>query len=154
MAFFKKELEGTAAVAVTPPGAVRSASAAPVSTYVAAGSHIEGSITGNAEVLVDGALSGEVNLDGAFALGKRGTVSADIVAKSVKIAGHVKGSVTATEKIELLSTGSVEGDMASPLVSIAEGGVCNGRIEMSGTMTIDARRKPDYDGDEGESAES
>ena len=65
MALFKKDPgESAAEAALTPPGEVRSTSAAPVRTYVAAGSHIEGSISGETEVLVDGSLVGCVELEG------------------------------------------------------------------------------------------
>ncbi len=137
MAFFKKDPgESAADAALTPPGDVRSTSAAPSRTYVAAGSHIEGSISGETEVLVDGALDGCVQLEGRFVLGRRGRIEGDVNARSVQVSGKVKGNVRATEKIEVGSSGSIEGDLAAPLVSIAEGGVCNGRIEMSGTLAI------------------
>ena len=78
MAFFKKDLEETAAeAALTPPGEVRSPSAAPARTYVAPGSHIDGSIAGDAEVLVDGSLTGNVELKGRFVLGRRGRIEAE-----------------------------------------------------------------------------
>lgn len=155
MAFFKKDLEDTAAKAtLTPPGEVRSPSAAPARSYVAPGSHIEGSITGDAEVLVDGSLAGSVELKGLFVLGRRGRIEADVVARSVQVSGHVKGDVRASEKIEVLSSGSVEGDLTAPLVSIAEGGICNGRIEMSGTLAIGATPGRAYGGDDAGSDES
>ncbi len=140
MAFFKKELERAASeAALAPLGNVRSPSAAPARTYVAPGAHIEGSITGDAEVSVDGALSGSVELNGRFIVGRRGQIKADVAAHSVQVSGHVKGDIRASEKIEVLSSGSVEGDLTAPLVSIAEGGICNGRIEMSGTLAIGAK---------------
>jgi cytoskeletal protein CcmA (bactofilin family) len=145
MAFFKKDLDETAAeAALTHPGEVRSPSAAPARTYVAPGSHIDGSIAGEAEVLVDGSLTGNVELKGRFVLGRRGRIEADVVAQSVQVSGHVKGDIRASEKIEVLSSGSVEGDLTAPLVSIAEGGICNGRIEMSGTLAIGATPSRSY----------
>ncbi len=140
MAFFKKELDESAVEAAqTPPGEVRSTSAAPARTYVAAGSRIEGSISGETEVLVDGSLVGCVELKGRFVLGRRGRIQGDVTAHSVQVCGKVKGNVRATEKIEVASSGAIEGDLAAPLVSIAEGGVCNGRIEMSGTLSIGSK---------------
>ncbi len=145
MAFFRKDIEETAAeAALMPPGEVRSPSAAPARTYVAPGSHIEGAIAGDAEVLIDGSLTGSVDLKGRFVLGRRGRIEADVVALSVQVSGHVKGDVRAAEKIEVLTSGSVEGDLTAPLVSIAEGGICNGRIEMSGTLAIGATSARSY----------
>ena len=136
MALFRKDDESAAEAAMTPPGEVRSTSAAPARTYVAVGSHFEGSITGQTEVLVEGSLAGGVELKGRFVLGRKGRIEGDVTARSVQISGKVKGDVRATEKIEVASSGAIEGDLAAPLVSIAEGGICNGRIEMSGTLAL------------------
>lgn len=138
MALFKKDDESPAEAAMTPPGKVRSTSAAPARTYVATGSHFEGSITGKTEVLIDGSLTGSVELEGRFVLGRKGRIEGAVTAHSVQISGNVKGDVRATEKIEVASSGSIEGDLAAPLVSIVEGGICNGRIEMSGTLALGA----------------
>lgn len=145
MALFKKETDGASAPAVLrPPGDARSTSAAPARTHVAEGSHIEGSISGETEVLIDGALDGCVELEGRFVLGRRGRIHGDVNALSVQISGNVKGNVRAAEKIELAPTGSIEGDMAAPLIAIAEGGICNGRIEMSGALTIESPPARDF----------
>ncbi len=146
MSIFRKGLdESGRADRVTPAGEVRSPSAPAARSYVAPGTRIEGSISGDTEVLVDGSLVGSVELDGRCVLGRRGQVDGDIAAKSVQIAGTVEGDVRAEEKIEVTSSGSVKGDLVAPLVSIAEGGVCNGRIEMSGTLAIDSPAAEDVD---------
>ena len=107
-------------------------------TYVAAGSHIEGSISGETEVVVDGSLDGCVDLEGRFVVGTRGRIEGEVTARSVHVSGHVHGNVRATEKIEVANSGSIQGDLTAPLISIAEGGVCNGRIEMTGALAIAA----------------
>ena len=155
MALFKKDSDESAVqAALTPPGDVRSTSAAPARTYIAAGSHIEGSISGETEVLVDGTLEGSVELKGRFVLGRRGRIRGDVTAHSVQISGKVEGNVRATEKIEVAPSGSIEGNLAAPLVSIAEGGVCNGRIEMSGTLAIESPVARDFAGGVAESGGS
>ncbi len=137
MALFRKESDELPVPArPKPPADARSTSTAQARTYVAAGSHIEGSISGETEVLIDGALDGCVELKGRFVLGRHGRILGDVNALTVEISGNVKGNVRATEKIELAPSGSIEGNMAAPLIAIAEGGICNGRIEMSGTLTI------------------
>ena len=108
--------------------------AAPAVTYIASGSHIEGRISGETEVSIDGSLNGVVELGGRFAIGRRGQIQGDVTACSVRVAGRVKGNVRATEKIHLASSGSIMGDVAAPLVSIAEGGTSKGMIEAGGTV--------------------
>ena len=123
MALFKREPD-------------ESAAAAPARTYVAAGSHIEGSISGETEVVIDGSLDGCVELEARFVVGPRGRIEGDVTAKSVQVSGHVHGKVRATGKIQVANSGSILGDLTTPLISIAEGGVCNGRIEMTGALAI------------------
>ena len=50
-------------------------------------------------------------------------------ADTIIVAGHVKGKMTASTRIVLRETASVEGEAAAPSVSIAEGAVVHGRIE-------------------------
>lgn len=110
------------------------AEAAPESTYIAAGSHIEGRISGGTEVQIDGSLDGVVALEGHFVVARRGRIQGDVTARSVRVAGRVKGNIRATEKIDLASSGSIEGDMTAPLLSVAEGGTANGMIDIGGTV--------------------
>ena len=51
-------------------------------------------------------------------------------AKAVIILGEVTGNVTATEKVDIRDNGSVDGDIASPRVAIAEGAHFRGSIDM------------------------
>ena len=147
MALFKKDSDlSPTPIAHPSPRETRPATTASARTHIAAGSHIEGNITGKTEVLVDGYVGGQVQLEGRFVVGRRGRIQGDVNAQSVQIAGKVKGTVKAAERIEVASSGSVQGDLAAPLVSIAEGGVCNGRIEMSGTLAINSPAAPDPGG--------
>lgn len=99
-------------------------------TLVAAGSVIEGKIRGNSEVLIEGVLEGEVDLGSTLVIGEGGKIVGDVVARSVRISGELVGNVQALDKVELLPTGSIQGDVLSPRVAIAEGGFCKGKIEM------------------------
>ncbi|MEM6701067.1 MAG: polymer-forming cytoskeletal protein [Acidobacteriota bacterium] len=99
-------------------------------TLVAAGSVVEGKIKGNSEVLVEGVLEGEVDLGNTLVIGEGGKIIGDVVARSVRISGELVGNVQALDKVELLPTGSIQGDVLSPRVAIAEGGFCKGKIEM------------------------
>ena len=99
-------------------------------TLVAPGSVVEGKIGGTTEVLVEGVLEGEVDLGSTLVVGEGGKVIGNVVAHSVRIAGELIGNVQALDKVELLPSGSIHGDVRSPRVAIAEGGFCKGKIEM------------------------
>ncbi len=51
-------------------------------------------------------------------------------AKSVIVLGEVVGNVTASEKVDIRDNGSVDGDLISPRVAIAEGAHFRGSIDM------------------------
>ena len=51
-------------------------------------------------------------------------------AKSVIVVGEVNGNVTATEKVDIRDGGSVDGDIVSPRVAIAEGAHFRGTVDM------------------------
>jgi cytoskeletal protein CcmA (bactofilin family) len=53
-----------------------------------------------------------------------------VFAKSVIVLGEVNGNVTATEKVDIRDGGSVDGDIVSPRVAIAEGAHFRGSVDM------------------------
>lgn len=116
-------------------------------TYVAPGSKLVGLITGKAEVLVEGDLEGEVKLDSRVVIGPQGRVKGNIMARSVRIAGKLFGNVHGLERVELTSTASLEGNLASPRVVIADGAFFKGEVEMAGkrqdvSREVESARQP------------
>jgi cytoskeletal protein CcmA (bactofilin family) len=51
------------------------------------------------------------------------------------ISGTVIGNVTATERLDLQATGSVEGDISSPRLVMVDGAVVRGRVDVIGNRT-------------------
>ena len=93
---------------------------------------IKGDLTGNEDLVVEGKVEGKIALpDNELTVGNNGDVSADIHAKSVVVIGKVSGNVSATEKIEVQASGSVDGDVRAPRLIIQEGAVLNGSVEMT-----------------------
>lgn len=99
---------------------------------VAAGSKIVGVIGGTAEILVEGEVEGDIELERNVVVGRSGKVTGNIVARSARIAGQLIGNVSGHERVELVASASLEGDVAAPRVVIAEGAFFKGNIQMSG----------------------
>jgi cytoskeletal protein CcmA (bactofilin family) len=53
-----------------------------------------------------------------------------VFAKAVIVLGEVNGNVTASEKVDIRDGGSVDGDIVSPRVAIAEGAHFRGTVDM------------------------
>lgn len=94
----------------------------------------KGELTGDEDLEIEGAVEGNVRLiNNQLTIGANGRVTAQIVAKTIIVVGRVKGNLTATERIEIQTTGVVEGDVKAPRLNVQEGAVLNGGIDMSAT---------------------
>ncbi len=92
----------------------------------------QGEVLGDEDVVVEGYLEGRVKISKACRVGAHGVVLAEVAAATVTIAGRVVGNVSAVERVELLSTGTLEGNIQAPRIVIGEGARFTGRIDMSG----------------------
>ena len=109
-------------------------------TYIAAGTQFKGEITGKTELIVDGTVIGRVKLEDNVVVGTNGVVDGEIVAQAVKVGGKVIGNVRGLEVLELLPSGSIEGDVAAPRVVIADGAFFKGQVEMTDSGEATATR--------------
>ena len=93
---------------------------------------IKGDLSGNEDLVIEGKVEGKVELpNNQLTIGANGVVKAEVQAKSVVVVGKISGNVRGTERIEIQSTGVVDGDVSAPRLVVAEGAVLNGSIQMS-----------------------
>jgi cytoskeletal protein CcmA (bactofilin family) len=93
---------------------------------------IKGELSGSEDMTLRGQMEGTISLPAhTLTVGPQAEVQADISAKSVVVMGAVRGKVSAGERLEILATGSVTGDVTSPRLVIAEGGSLRGKVEMA-----------------------
>jgi cytoskeletal protein CcmA (bactofilin family) len=90
-----------------------------------------GEITGSEDLQIDGDFGGKIELkDNCLTIGPNAEVEADVHARSIYIAGRLKGNVEAPERIELRKTGALEGDVVTAGIVIEEGAVFRGSIDI------------------------
>jgi len=90
----------------------------------------KGELLSAEDMALDGRVEGTINVgDYSLTIGPDADVRADIVGKIVIIRGRVKGQIIASEKIHLHETASVEGDVSSPTIVIADGARLEARVE-------------------------
>ena len=92
---------------------------------------ITGELSGAQDVTIEGRVEGKIELPNhVLTIGVSGRIKAQVTAKAIIVLGQVTGNMLATEKVDIKDTGSVEGDIAAPRVSIADGSHFRGSIDM------------------------
>ena len=92
---------------------------------------IKGELNGSEDLTIEGQVEGTIQLrDHILTIGPNGKIKAQIFAKAVIVLGAVTGNVTASEKVDIRDNGSVDGDIISPRVAIAEGAHFRGSVDM------------------------
>ena len=83
---------------------------------------IKGELSAEEDLTIEGQVEGRIELDHSeLTIGPNGRVTGDVLARAVIVMGTVSGNITATEKINLRETASVDGDLVTPSLGIAEG---------------------------------
>ena len=107
-----------------------------IAAWVGKALRVEGRIISSEDLTIDGSVEGSIELGNhTLTIGNGAAVKADLTARAITISGAVTGAVRATEKVELHSTGSVEGDISAPQFVMAEGATVRGRIEAGSRRT-------------------
>ena len=92
---------------------------------------IKGELNGSEDLTIEGQVEGTIQLrDHVLTIGANGRIKAQVFAKAVIVLGEVTGNVTASDKVDIRDNGSVDGDIVSPRVAIAEGAHFRGSVDM------------------------
>src|SRR5918911_5287159 len=90
---------------------------------------IEGTVTGSEPVLVEGTIKGRINLTGDLRVGTKARIEATVHAKNVTVEGKLTGDISADERVELVASATVDGNIKAPKIIVAEGARFRGRSE-------------------------
>jgi len=92
---------------------------------------VQGDVSGEEDLVIQGRLEGSVNLNkNQVTVGKDGRVHATINAQSIRVEGTVEGELRGREQIIVTRTGSVHGNIVAPRVSLEDGCRFKGAIDM------------------------
>lgn len=106
----------------SPAGAKKSLK---VASLIASELTIEGSITGEGELHIDGTIKGDVRV-AKLTVGETGHVDGAVYAESIEVRGRVVGSITA-KQIRLYGTSYVDGDITHEQLAMETGAFFQGR---------------------------
>ncbi len=92
---------------------------------------IKGEISGAESLFIDGRVEGTISFpENRVTIGRSGNVAANIVAKEVVIMGKVRGNVDCADRLDIRSEGELSGDVITHRISIEEGAVLKGGVEV------------------------
>ena len=101
-----------------------------VVAFIGPGVEFEGTISYQGSVQVDGRMDGEIHTDGKLIVGEQAVVTAKISAGSVISEGKITGDIVAQERVQFLSPAVMDGTVNTPQLSMENGVLINGSIEM------------------------
>ncbi len=92
---------------------------------------IKGEVSGAESLFIDGRIEGTISVsDHRVTIGRNGVVNANISAKEVVIMGKVHGNIQCTDRVDIRSEGSLTGDVITQRVSVEDGAVLKGSVEV------------------------
>lgn len=103
---------------------------------VGASISIRGEVRGKEDLVIHGQVEGQLVFDHHnVEIGKKGRVKADIVAKTIRVEGEVQGNLKGEDKISVLRSGRIRGNITAPRVNLEDGAKFKGSIDMDSHET-------------------
>ena len=95
---------------------------------------INGRLSGDEDVLVQGTIEGTIALNSGLTVDEGGRVVADVEAEQISVRGYMEGEIVAREIVHLLAGSTVTGNIRAPRINIEEGARFRGNIDMDVQM--------------------
>lgn len=105
-------------------------------TIISRGVKIEGKITSDGNIRVDGDIKGDIISQNNVTVGESGQVNGQINANVITIGGKVLGTVTAKEKLALESKGNLKGDILTKILVVEAGAKFDGNSKMGDSINF------------------
>jgi cytoskeletal protein CcmA (bactofilin family) len=93
---------------------------------------IKGEVSGSESLYIDGKIEGTLTFkDHRVTVGRNGVVQANIAAREVVIMGKVTGNVECSDRVDIRSEGTLNGDVVSARISVEDGAMLRGSVQLT-----------------------
>ena len=124
------------------PAAMHTPVASRTDSRIPSGIKINGQISGNVDLFIDGVVKGSIRLPGArLTVGPQGNVEADLEASEVFIEGVVTGNIKAADKAHFGPASRTKGGIVAPRIGIQEGARLSGKVDMTAPVAAPTASK-------------
>jgi len=110
-------------------------------TIIGADATFKGELSFEKGVRIEGSFDGHVASKGALYIAEGAKVTANIEAANVRVEGECKGNLVVSEKLHLLPTAKLEGDLRTNRLEINDGAIFIGNVVV-GQQAAQAARRP------------
>ena len=104
-------------------------------TFIGEGTRINGDMSVEHDLRVEGAVKGAVSVGGTLVLSITGSIEGDVVSRSAALAGRVHGNVRVQEKLVLEEKSVLQGDLHARELVVQEGAIFQGNCSMDASST-------------------
>jgi cytoskeletal protein CcmA (bactofilin family) len=104
-------------------------------------SEFNGELTFKGSFRIEGHFKGTINSDSLLVVGERGKVEADIKVGQLVINGEIRGTLQASERIEVHNKGRVFGTLLAPTLIVEEGAYLEATCQTKGAPAPSAAPK-------------
>ena len=108
---------------------------------------VKGTLKSDGDIQINGHWEVDIATTKDIVIAEHAKVKANIKAENVYVAGEIDGNIQAVEKLEILETGRVDGNVTSQALSIEPGGILKGSSSMKETEETEPA-KPAYEVEE------
>lgn len=102
----------------------------------------KGELKAEEDLLIQGQIEGSITHTSSLTIGNEGNVKADIKAAFITVEGKVQGDMRGSKSVIVTDSGNVKGNIFSPTVTLVEGAIFNGSIDMSDKAQLE-QQQPD-----------
>jgi cytoskeletal protein CcmA (bactofilin family) len=99
--------------------------------------HFTGVVHFEGTVRMDSCFEGEIYTKGVLTVGEHAVIKGTINATTLISGGKIKGTIIATEKVQLLKSAILVGDVHCPNFAMEEGAHIQGQIDMGASPWVD-----------------
>jgi cytoskeletal protein CcmA (bactofilin family) len=97
-------------------------------TTIGAGITLKGELHGEGVLMMLGRFEGDIVLDGSLHVSAEGRIDGNVTARTIVVEGVVRGNLSAEQRVEILSTGSLTGTVKSASFFAADGAIVKGDV--------------------------
>ena len=112
-----------------------------LNSIIGEGTRFNGEFDLNGLLRIDGDFTGTIRTSGQIIVGLNGRAACNIYADSVVIGGMVRGNVFTSDKVIILSTGMLLGNIQTPRLIVEEGVIFNGNCKITATVSETTARE-------------